>query len=367
MTSTEAFSSTASQPADPLVTLGAELRRQLATKRDMIADTRRVTFCEPDDGERGDTTVCVDLDTGVEEFEITQHAHGQIATHLDIPTKLYRRLHGDHPDLLGGLVNGLFQREPSKRMLRTIDGTVRAFLSDRYRPRDNWDLLDQAVLPVLRDHPGTVEFKECSLSETRMYVKIVLPGHEQPITPREGDVLRGGLIVKNSEVGAGSLVIAPYTDVLVCRNGMIHTEYGQAQRHVGKRIDADDEAAREFFSDETIRLDDEAFFAKCRDVVRAVMDESVFQAIARQMRDLAEIRIDGSPVDAVQILADRHGLTEAESGSILNALIDGGSRSAWGYVNAITRTARDLDDVDRRAELEDLAGQMAARPELVAV
>jgi hypothetical protein len=257
-----------------------------------------------------------------------------------------------------------------------MDGKARAFLSDTYRPRDNWDLLDQAILPAIHDLPEQTRnglyFKECSLSETHLYVKIVLPDFEMPVTPAVGDVIRGGLIVKNSEVGSSSLMIAPYTDRLWCLNGAVHTEYGQRQRHVGKRTggNGDDAGAWEFYSDETLRLDDAAFFSKCRDTVRATLNEQVFQAIVQQMRDLAGIPIEAQPVAAVEEITRRHDLSQAEGESILTTLLSGQNGlglTGWAMVNAITQTARDLRSADRRADLEALAGKMIADPALVTV
>lgn len=348
--------------ATPLTDLASELRRQNETKRDLLVDTRRFTL---DAVEKLDAanpwvvTAGIDSPTGVEDFGVTRHAHQQIGQHVDIPWKLYDRLLGQHPDLLANLANGLLSREPKRRMIRTLDGNVRAFLSDRYRPRDNWDLLEQAILPELQRYLGTVQFKECSLTDTRMYVKVVFPDIERPITPKVGDVIRGGLIFQNSEVGNGSLGIYPYTDVLLCTNGMVHTDFGQRQVHVGGKIA---EESWDLYSDSTLRLDDEAFFAKCRDTVKSVLDERVFEQIVQQMRDLSEIRLGGDPVAQVEDITKRYNLNETEGGSILNALIEGGSTSAWGYVNAITQTARDLDDADRRVELETLAGKLTADP-----
>lgn len=347
----------------PIATLAATLQDQLATKRDLVADTRRFSLAETSVGygpeHKPKTVAVVDLADGAEEFGVTRHAHQQIATHLDVPFRTYERLLGDHPDLLANLANGLLSREPAKRLIRTMSGNVRAFLSNGYRPRDNWDLLEH-LLPVFAAYPG-VEFKECSLTDTRMYVKTFLPGWEIPVTPKVGDVIRGGAIISNSEVGSGSLYIYPYTDRLICTNGAIHTDYGQRRIHVGKRIEAGEEAY-ELYSDETLRLDDAAYFAKCADTLRACLNKQIFEAIAQQMRDLDEIKIPGSPVDAVQVIAKKHSLSEGEGDSILRYVIEGGSLTGWGYVNGITATARDLENVDRRAELEILAGRMISDP-----
>jgi hypothetical protein len=45
---------------------------------------------------------------------------------------------------------------------------------------------------------------------------------------------------------------------------------------------------------------------------------------------------------------------------MLSALIERGDLSAWGYVSAITQTARDHENPDRRVELEKLAGKLTA-------
>lgn len=344
---------------NPIQTLAKELQQQLATKRDLIVDTRKFTLAE---GATANSTVAlVDLKEGVEELAIKRHAHQQIAETIGVQFRTYERLLNDHPDLLGNLANGLLDREPSSRLVR--GGEVRAFLSDRYRRRDNWDLLEH-LLPVFTEFPQAT-FKECSLTDTRMYVKAFIPGWEVPVTPEVGDVIRGGVIISNSEVGSGSLYIYPYTDRLICLNGAVHTDYGQRRIHVGKRIEGDDEAF-ELYSDETLRLDDEAFFAKCGDTLRACLNQQVFEAIASQMRDLAAIKVEGSPVDVVKDVTKRHGLSEAEGESILRHLIEGADLSAWGFVNGITATARDLDNADRRTELEILAGRMIANPALVA-
>ncbi len=356
----------ASAALPPLQRLVSELARQSETKRDVMADTRRLSFAgvalqgfdEPGQAVK-DEKLLVDLPDGAQGFGVTRHAHTQVADVVGVPMKLYDRLLGKHPALFEGLVNGLLAREPSRRMVRLLDGNVRAVLSDRYRPRDNWDLM-QHLLPVLSEYPD-VQFKECSLTEKRMYVKTFLPGIEIPVTPKVGDVIRGGVIFSNSEVGSGSLYVYPYTDRLICLNGMVHTDFGQRRIHVGKRIESTEEAY-ELYSDETMRLDDAAFFAKCADTVRACLTDAVFEQIAQQMRDLAAITVEGNPVAAVEILSKQHSLSGDEGDAMMHHLIQGGDLSAWAYVNAITATARDLEDADRRTELEMLAGRLTADP-----
>ena len=70
------------------------------------------------------------------------------ATYVSLPD--YQRMRDQAPELLAANVNEWFQQKPERRMVRTLDGQMRAFLSDRYRRLDNFDLA-LAVLPVLKE------------------------------------------------------------------------------------------------------------------------------------------------------------------------------------------------------------------------
>lgn len=60
-------------------------------------------------------------------------AHRQIGTNLRIPAAYYDRMREERPDLLAYNANTWFKQESSQRMLRTLDGSARAYLSNRYR------------------------------------------------------------------------------------------------------------------------------------------------------------------------------------------------------------------------------------------
>ena len=60
--------------------------------------------------------------------------------------------------------------------------------------------------------------------------------------------------------------------------------------------------------------------------------------------------------------AKHFGLNQNESGSVLTHLIQGGDLSAYGLLNAMTRTAQDLESYDRATELEGTASQILTLP-----
>lgn len=127
-----------------LEALLTEVIRQNESKRDFVASTREAIRMVP-----GDEPRIVLLREGsreLERFDVSEHCHRQIAGRLSIPWKYYSRLLQDHADLVIDQVNALFEREPEMRLLRTLDGKARAFLSERYRRLDNAQVLEQ-VLP----------------------------------------------------------------------------------------------------------------------------------------------------------------------------------------------------------------------------
>ena len=74
------------------------------------------------------------------DFGINPLAHQQIASRLGIPIKYYQRMQAEAPALLDENVNNLLEQTPAKRMVRVMDGNVRAFLSDLYRRLDNYSM-----------------------------------------------------------------------------------------------------------------------------------------------------------------------------------------------------------------------------------
>jgi hypothetical protein len=244
-------------------------------------------------------------------------------------------------------------------MVRTLDGNARAFLSDRYRPLDNYDLAQQ-VLPVLSEF-DQLKIESTQFTESRFYLKAVV--HNILVEVRKGDVIAMGVSVANSEVGQGAIEILPYVDRLWCTNGMYHTEYGQRRNHVGKRAAADEEAF-ELYSTATKQLDDAAFFAKVKDTVRGVLRREVLESVAVKLRAATEQKIEGTQIqNVIEVTAERFGYNEKTSGGILSHLIQGGDLTRYGLMNAITRQSQDEEDYDVATKLEKDGGRLIELPQ----
>jgi hypothetical protein len=253
------------------------------------------------------------------------------------------------PSLLTTNVNEWFRRNPEPRMIRTLDGNVRAFLSNRYQRIDNAEIAEVA-LPVLLKLPE-VRIVSSQITEHRMYIQAVTPR----LTENVGlnDAVQAGVIISNSEVGMGSVSVLPVVYRLRCLNGMIVADQGFKAYHVGRRV----EDNAELWADDTRKADDRAVLMKVRDMIAHAVDAVRFRENVQRMQGLAGERVTGDPRKVVEVLSKRIGATEAESGGILRSLIEGGDLSAWGVLNAVTAQAHGAD-YDRSVELEQAGGAL---------
>jgi len=335
--------------------LATELDRQNKTKKDYLAKTTALELYPLQSGG-------VKLGGINGGMTVRSIAHQHIASHTGIPKVYYDRLLADAPDLLAENVNHWFSSNPTNRLVRTLDSSVRAFLSDSYRPLDNYDLAE-AVLPRLQKLNAHVVSAE--VTENRFYLKAITDKISGEV--KQGDLIQAGLVISNSEVGQGSLRVEAMDYRLICTNGMIR-ESAVRKAHLGRSGSRGQDAiedAREFFRDETRQADDRAFFLKVQDAVTAMFDAKTFNLRLNQYREAAEIVIDADPVESVREISTQLKLTDGEQKGVLAHLIRGSDLSVWGMANAVTRTAADSEDYDRATELESAGAKVLEMPRSV--
>lgn len=324
-----------------------ELERQRNARQDILASTKSIKF---NSNPRG-SIVSVDAGDKLLHFTVSDLAHAQIADRLSIPKKYYDRMRAENPALLDANVNVWLANEPETRMLRTLDGRLRAFLSNRYRRLDNLELLDH-VLPVIAQMKGC-EIISCDVTETHLYLKVVNKTMKTEITP--GDVVQAGFVISNSEVGLGALKVEPLVYRLVCKNGMISKDFAQKKYHAGRYVEGTN-SAYELYRDETLAADDKAYFMKVQDIVSCAVDEAKFMLTVDKLRTTKELHTGNDPVQTIEVLGDKYVLNKNERASILRHFIMGNDYSHFGLVNAVTRSSQDIKDYNRATEMERLGG-----------
>ena len=337
-----------------LLELGKELQRQRLNRQDFLADTRTLEM----ETTPYSSTLHLSLEGNTYGFGIGELAHQQIATRLNIPWRYYAKMKSYAPDLLDQNVNRWFNQNPERRMIRVLDGKVRAFLSDRYRRLVNLELC-AAVLPVIQEMPGS-QVESCEVTPTHLYIKVV--NRRVKAEVKVGDVVQAGFVVSNSEVGLGSLRVEPLVFRLVCKNGLICKDLAQKKYHVGRQVNASNDSAYELYSDATLAQDDKAFFMKVHDVVRTAVDEAKFLLTVDKLREATQIPLKHDPVKAVELLADKFQLTENERGDILRQLFMGADNSRYGLVNAVTAASKIAKSYERATDLERIGGEILALP-----
>ena len=333
-----------------LVSLAQELQRQLQSKKDLVVPSHLVHHST---GDSGRTELVIDEGGSNVRYGVTPLARRQLADKLRIPYTYWERMREEQPVLLDRNVNTWLQSEEERRMLRTLDGQVRAVLSDRYRRLDNYDLAE-SVLPILQQLPE-LKFESVELTETRMYLKCVTAGLSYEMAP--GDVVQAGVVISNSEVGQGTLSVQPLLFRLVCRNGLIAADRSLRKTHVGRTLGTEDEGIQ-VYQDDTLRADDKAFFLKVRDVVQAAVSEATFRQTAQKLQRTLKIPLVGDTVKTVEVLAQRYTLNDAERAGVLRTLISGADLSGYGLINAVTHFSQEVDDYDRATEFEALGGKL---------
>lgn len=322
--------------------LAVEIKRQQDAKVDYLANTSALSLVDTDSG------IGFQIE-GKDPFKVTDLAHSQIGQYLEIPARYYDRMRFDSPELLAHNVNHWLHstNNQDRRMIRTLDGNVRAFLSDRYRRIDNADIAE-TVLPIIGKMDGA-QVMSCEITERRMYIKVVNPRIQTEVSV--GDIVQSGIIISNSEVGLGSVNISPLIYRLACTNGMVAQDSGVRRYHIGKINSSDYDM--NIFRDETIEADDRAFLLKVRDAVTAAADQTIFNKIVGQMREATEAKIPAiTAPKVVELTSGKFGISQNENEGVLGHLIAGGDLSLYGVANAVTRYAQDVKSYDRSTELE---------------
>lgn len=331
--------------------LVTRIQNDAKTKRDFIVDTEKVEFFN--DGSK--TAIKFPFSGTQLVHENNRLFEKQVAEKVGIPSKYWDKMRLEAPELLVNNVNHWFHNKPETRMVRTLAGMSRSFLSKSYRPLDDVDIAAM-VLPRLANSGWLVKSSE--ITEQRMYIQLVTEKIQGEV--KQGDVVQAGLVISNSEVGCGSIKVEPMIYRLVCTNGLIAAQ-SMFKRHLGKSFVEGIDDAVEIFSDESKKLADKAFWSQVNDIVSQVGSQDSFNLLLNRMKETTIVRLS-KPTEAVEVIAKRYAMSENETDDVLNNLINNGERSQWGLINAVTETANSMKNYDRAIEIERIGGQILELP-----
>jgi hypothetical protein len=347
-----------------LTDLAREIERRAEAKRDLIAPVTKLAMQVNRTADDKPLPVLTVSNGRDESFPLQPHAHGQVAEYAGIPMAYYRRMMADAPDLLAANVNRwLADLGTQRRMVRTLDGNVRAVLSDGYRPLENEDLAE-VILPVLLERDLLI--LSCEITERRLYIKAVDRSIERDVPTGKAmgdgshvffDTCSPAITISNSEVGSGALSVETGVYTRVCTN-LAMMGANMRKFHTGKRAELSDEVYQLLTSD-TKKATDKAVWMQTRDLVTAAFDLAKFDATLKRLGAAAEDRIEPQVVtEVIERVGRKFAFNEGERKGILARLIEGADLTRYGIHSAITRHSADVEDYDRATELERIGGDV---------
>lgn len=379
-----------------LSSLISELDRQKASKIDFVADARSLEVRVVSGGKHDGGLMMVPRDAQTREFlpgegvPIRPNALIQVGGRVspEVPSGFLKTLASERPARAAELLNGLMQDSGRRNMVRMLDGSIRAFLSDRYRVIDNYDFAFSA-LEVARDQGA--EVIECSISDTNMRLKLVnrkifdvvdatrsggsssgwyagglgSPTYLSKVGARSWGELPGGpgtvypaVTASNSETGHGGLSLRISILHGICFN-LATVEDVVHRVHLGERLDAG------IYNPETVAADNRAIMLKARDAIVAAFDEKKFRSIIAKCKSANEEKID-APSSAVGNLVENARLSEDAKESILAHFLGEYRPTRYGLAQAVARYAQDVADGDSAFDVESLSGRVILEPALIA-
>lgn len=310
--------------------------------------------------------------------DIHNHALGQMADVAGLTRTYMRRLHDSEElwmhSLLSHNFNELFGQgrfvdrrgRPKRFLVRLMRSHIRGFLSQNYnRKLSTAPLLRSFIEACRAAGAGPVE---TTATDVRVRVKYMLPYIFEPV---DGEFVSFGVTFGNSDYGAGRLSVSG----TVMRSGaetlsVLSGKYSRT--HLGSIIKDSDIEMSQGTADKEL------------DAVRSAISDTVTQLLGPDSleRHIAAIkRAHQEKIPWYRLKDKLSGLLGKEDLSLLGHMLDGGASvvdlppvqhevgeggasiavpTVWWAANAVSSLAAGKEDPDRKAELQDMAGQLIA-------
>ena len=369
--------------------------------RDVVSPSSKITAVSKEG------KLSLSVDDGL--YDIQHQVHGQLAEKTSVFSKYYNRLlDGKHSDLLAHNLNYWFKEMKSKHLVRFEELSVRAFLSDKYRPIDHLDVLTTAVQVVVgkdgvngeeKPHARGARCFAWNLSPTNLDVCFVNPGividlnnldkgvqngfvenkigegggtsfvfpgktseHDKviydwgnrPKPPDGTHPVFPAARIRNSETGHGGISVQPGLYEAVCDN-TCWTGMNFSQRHLGKALEMD-----EVLSSSTYEKMNSVIYSKIADITRSVFDPEILITTVKKFKDLQEAEINVK--EALDNIVKLPGITEEIRDDILSCYKPVSNKdTAFDFQRAITSSAhasRNRNKEEQAYFLEELGGEM---------
>lgn len=278
---------------------------------------------------------------------LSDYAMTQALNRIGMPVRYGKKLMEQRPELVADQFNHWIKNDSRGVLLRFRanedgSGIVRGFLSSSYTRLDNKDVMT-ALSEIVNSIPE-VEIQEFHLDDRRSHLRLTLPQLSAEVGKAVGetvsgldDILRVGVDIINSEVGASSLIVSPMIMRLVCTNGL------RAWRQDG-----------DIFRQRHIHLSSNELYGRMNEAVVTSIKEG--DELLEKMNSTRKIIVT-NPLDVIESLSKKRQYSQKLTDTLKDNYLLEPQKSVYGIVNSFTRTARDLPN-EQKLEVERYAGEL---------
>ena len=287
---------------------------------------------------------------GESEEPVHDHAYRQLLERAGVPNTYANTLIHEGQswatDLLVHNLNTVYGYSGERHLMRSDNGVLKGFLSDRFRRLDSAPLIESFAQSMQAVGAVPVEGR---MTDTRVFIKAMLPVVYEPA---KNEIVAFGIQWENSDYGNGAHNLRSFLVRLWCTNFAV-AEEGLRQVHVGGKL-AEDIS----FSEETYRLDTETTASAIRDVVKHSLSARNTHLMLNGIKEAHEQRVD--PKKAISILKKQ--LSKGEVEQVIEAFNSPDienlppGQTMWRLSNAISWVAGKIENRERAMELEREAG-----------
>lgn len=286
------------------------------------------------------------FEVGSEQYEPTVWALSQFSTRLNLPSSTVLRELLFRPDSDGEdastavkiAQNAMRRADKDKKFrLRTYnDGTLRAFLTEKYAPVNNlWYM--ETLNEIL---PGSV-YSHWRGDNDTIYGNVLMPDSIIDYGQDDDSDYGGMVSIGNCEIGRRRIDQHPSVFRSICMNGCIWNQkdgYIMNRRHIGK-IDLN-----QLRIDITNNIENQI----------ALVPQSV-----RQFLGTRNLKVDGSMKATLAAVCLRNKVERTHAQEILNQFVtyEKDHRSLFGIINAITRAGQTFGN-ESWVQLDSLGGKL---------
>ena len=273
------------------------------------------------------------------KYELNDGSLSQACNSLGMPARYEKKVMDTNPLLLSKQFNFWKGITDKPVLLRTKDSRIRGYLSTSYSIYNNSELCD-----TLKDISQNTDFGEPSsfdLDEKRFHIRFVI---DSPIDAGKtviglNDILKTGVDITNSEVGAASVSIVPMVYRLVCTNGL------RAWRR---------NSESEQLSFRHSRKDTSQFHSLINGAIVSALDsnhELLDKFIASKQIDVLD------PNKIIEDLLTRNKFTQTDIKNVQEEYALEPDPTKYGIINAITGAAKRYGN-EERLQMESFAGKV---------